>query len=350
VTAPPGIANAAGNPSDNFDNSNQTITFGSPPSIARSAQEQAPGGGVPPRDSQIGSKPALHAVGRVDTFPALRILVVAAARVLRRPGNRLLIASLHFKRTSLVSRLLLRKELWNRRPRSLACAILPACLLLAAAAGCQSSASSYNVSGVQQYQRGQYQMALYEFQQALTADPNNADAYYNVAATYHQMHRLNPNKQTVAKAEQLYNLCLDKDPNHTDCYRGLAKLLQDDGRGDKAFTLLERWKLRSHNLAAPRIELARLSEETGDIEGAKRHLTEAISLDPHNATAFAALGRLRERTDVSQALANYMRAYQIDPMRPGLAERIAALQRTVGGGVTAPTPTHTVVLPGPAVR
>ena len=84
------------------------------------------------------------------------------------------------------------------------------------------------------------------------------------------------------------------DPDHTECYRGLAVLLSETGRQDAAFRLLEGWASRSPHLAEPRIELARLLEETNHLPQATGRLVEALTIDPHNSRALTALGRLRE--------------------------------------------------------
>jgi len=109
------------------------------------------------------------------------------------------------------------------------------------------------------YQQGYYQGALQQFQQAMATDPNNPDGFYNLAATYHRLGKLNNRRQDLDQAEGLYNQCLDRDPNHRDCYRGLAVLLLDEQRSDEAKRLLQGWATRNPMSAAPKVELARIS-------------------------------------------------------------------------------------------
>ena len=85
---------------------------------------------------------------------------------------------------------------------------------------------------------------LKQFQEATYADPNNADAYYNLAATYHRIGKVEHRQADLDQAETYYNLCLDRNDNHTDCYRGLAVLLAEQGRNDEAFRLVEGWVQR----------------------------------------------------------------------------------------------------------
>ena len=127
-------------------------------------------------------------------------------------------------------------------------------VFVAVLSGCRSS--FYNTDGVKQFQQGQYQQALDSFQQAVAANPQNADAYYNMAATLHDWGRQSRNDEYMAQAETLYHRCLDLSPDHVDCYRALAVLLVDTNRKESAFTLLERWADRAPALADPQVELA----------------------------------------------------------------------------------------------
>jgi tetratricopeptide (TPR) repeat protein len=198
--------------------------------------------------------------------------------------------------------------------------------------GCGSFPNSHNSAGVQLYQQGQMTAAMQQFQQALLAEPQNADAYYNLAATYHRIGSQQNDRQALTQAENLYNQCLDRDDNHVDCYRGLAVLLVETDRSDRAFALLQGWATRRPQSAQARVELARLYEEFGDTETAKNNLQTALQLDQNNARAWAALGRLREQAgDPAQALANYQRSLQINRQQPAVAERVALLQSRMPG-------------------
>ncbi|QDT01231.1 tetratricopeptide repeat protein [Adhaeretor mobilis] len=203
-------------------------------------------------------------------------------------------------------------------------AALP-CLL---AVGCkQMNTQALNSEGVRLYQSGNYAQAADQFQRAVATDPKNATSYYNLAAALHKSAKLQNNTAEFAQAEQLYNQCLEYDPNHTECYRGLAVLLTETNRRDASFRLLEGWAQRSPKLADPRIELARLLEENNNLPQATTRLVEAISIEPQNSRALTALGRLREMSgDRAQALANYQRSLTINRFQPEISTRVASLQ------------------------
>ena len=169
-------------------------------------------------------------------------------------------------------------------------------------------------------------------------DPKDADAYYNLAATYHRLGRLEHCQSDFDQAECYYNQCLDRNPNHTECYRGLAVLLAEQGRKDAAFRLVEGWVQAQPTLADARIELARLNDEFGNRPAAQEQLIEALASDPSNPRALTALGKIREEAgDKAQALANYQRSLAEDDRQPEVAMRVTALQG--GPASTASPPT-----------
>jgi tetratricopeptide (TPR) repeat protein len=189
---------------------------------------------------------------------------------------------------------------------------------------------------------GRYHEAIQSFQRALAAKPNNADAYYNLGATYAALGKVNRDQNTLAQAEGLYHQCLDLDPEHSACYRGLAALLVETNRSESAFTMLRNWALRDPQSADARIELARLHEEFGQKDAAVQFLSDALQIDSRNPRAWTAMGRIREQEgQIAQAMANYQQAYQLNHFQPGLGERIASLQGhlpAAGAGNWQPTP------------
>lgn len=207
--------------------------------------------------------------------------------------------------------------------------------IFATMTGCQWAAGSQNTQGAALYNQGQYTAAMEQFQKAIASDPTDADGYYNLAATTHRLGNQRQDPNLIRQSEALYNQCLDHDPNHVDCHRGLAVLLVDSGRPDRAFTLLKNWAAQNPALAEPRIELARLYEEHGEPQTALKYLEDAVQQDANNARAWLALARLREASgDPVQALQNYQRALALGggvlgPNGAMVSERVAALSRQI---------------------
>lgn len=219
-------------------------------------------------------------------------------------------------------------------------------------AGCGIAAQGRNSEGVRLFQQGNYQAALEKFQNALNTDPQNADANYNLGATYHRLAKATGNKADFNQAEMYYNQALDRDPDHREAYRGLAVMLVEEERSNDAFKLLEGWANRNPSDPIPRIELARIYEEFGNREAAREHLISAVALDPYNAQALAALGRVHELMgNHAQALADYERSLWQDRLQPEVAARVAALRGAFGQQMlTAPDGTRTVNAAPPVTR
>ncbi len=210
---------------------------------------------------------------------------------------------------------------------------------LVAASGCSNLQSqAANVEGVRLYQQGNYQQASDRFQQAIAQNPKSPEGYYNLAASLHKTGTLYNRPSDLQQAENLYNQCLERDPNHTECYRGLAVLLNETNRQQDAYKLLNHWSSANPKSADPKIEVARLLEESGQPEQAKEQLVAALTIDPNNARALTALGRLRDQQgDHMQALANYQRSLASNRFQPEVQARVAQLQGAVGApAVPAP--------------
>lgn len=240
----------------------------------------------------------------------------------------------------------------SRRSPARAALALLACAGLSALSGCGIAAQGRNTEGVRLFQQGNYQAALEKFQTALSSDPQNADAYYNLGATYHRLAKATGNKADFNQAEMYYNQALDQDADHREAYRGLAVMLVEEERSNDAFKLLEGWANRNPSDPVPRIELARIHEEFGNREAAREHLISAVSLDPYNAQALAALGRVHELLgNHAQALADYERSLWQDRLQPEVAARVAALRGAFGQQMlTAPDGTRTVNAAPPVTR
>ena len=207
-----------------------------------------------------------------------------------------------------------------------------AALLSCLPGGCTNfGANSRNAEGVTLFQRGQYQEALQHFQEVTYADPQNADGYYNLGATYHRLGRLRNQNDYLNQAEANYRQCLQRDPNHRDCHRGLAVLLIEENRTTEAFASVQNWATQYPAQAEPRVELARLYSEFGNKEASTNALTEAIRLDPNDARQWAALGKVREESgDYAQAMKNYQRSLELNPAQTDVTTRVAALQGAMG--------------------
>lgn len=213
---------------------------------------------------------------------------------------------------------------------------LPALSTLAAfALGCNSVQNqTLNSEGVALYKQGAYQQAAGKFQEAIAKRPDLGDGYYNLAAAMHQSGIRFNRPDDLKQAEVLYNQALERSPDHTECHRGLAVLLNETNRRESAFNLLNNWAIQNPNNPNPHVELARILEEGQRPEEAEAELVRALNIEPNDARALAALGRLRDQSgDYQQAMQNYQRSLEINRFQPQVASRVATLQSAAGGPI-----------------
>ncbi len=229
-------------------------------------------------------------------------------------------------------------------------------LIVLANSGCRWTSMGQNTLGVRLYQQGRYSEALQQFQTAQKSDPTNPDTFYNLGATYHKLGVAQKDNKLIEQAESLYNQCLDLQPNHVDCHRGLAVLLAESGRPDRAMALLKNWAATNPQMADPRIELSRLNQEFGQTKLAEQYLDEALALNPNDYRAWTARGQMREASgnldDQKQALQNYQQSLAINSLQPELYQRVAALNVKIAQNSMAtqgqPVGGWTVQNPNPA--
>ena len=219
--------------------------------------------------------------------------------------------------------------------------------LLLCVLGCASQ--NQTAEGVRYYGQARYDAAMTAFQSVLKANPNDPNALYNIAATYHQSAKVSllsgqtaTAQQQYDQAAQYYQLCLAKNPNHADAYRGLAALYMDCQDAEAAFPLLINWYNANPVSAEPKLELARLYQEYAQIcmiqgrtETAQQcrntteyYLQQILVTEPTNYRAIRALGYLKEQSgDVAGAVFEYQRSLQAYPQQQDLANRIADLAK-----------------------
>jgi tetratricopeptide (TPR) repeat protein len=216
---------------------------------------------------------------------------------------------------------------------------------MSAICGCNLGAQRQNAVGVEAYNSGQYPAAINEFQQAININPKDADAFYNLGATYYALGKQSKNQNYFQKAEQLYRQSIALNDQHTPAHRGLAAVLIETGQEKNAFDLINTWQQRYPNSADPTIELARLYQEYGDNRRATDLLADALRMDGQNVRALKAMGHIREvQGQTHLALDNYMRVLQIDSSQADVAAKVQTLQTQLASlpaGATSPTGPNT---------
>jgi len=218
--------------------------------------------------------------------------------------------------------------------------------------GCSLVARKHNVTGTGLFESGQASRAINEFQTALQRDNRNADAWYNLGATYYALGKQSNNRAWIDQSETLFRQAISIDDKHADAHRALAALLVETGRERFAFDLLHTWQRRRPELSDPLVELARLHQEFGDVNRASDYLADAIRIDTNNPRVLKAMGHVRERQgQLAMALDNYSRSYQLDNRQLDVASRINELQaRLAGNQVPGQLPNTGPLIPPASYR
>lgn len=200
--------------------------------------------------------------------------------------------------------------------------------------GCQFQMTRHTADGRASLQAGQMAQAVDSFQQALMANPQNADANYNLGATYYYLAKQTGQPHLNPKSEDLLRQSIALNPGHVDAYRTLAALYVETQRPNEAFQLMRGWQVSQPSNPEPLVEMARLYREHNDATRATQYLADALTLDPNNARALVAMGQVREEQGQYElALKNYTRSVQANAYQPQVAERIATLQQRVQSDV-----------------
>jgi tetratricopeptide (TPR) repeat protein len=215
------------------------------------------------------------------------------------------------------------------RLRSLIC-LAPLAFLLA---GCppriDERAREFTEDGVQLFQRGDYLNARESFEEALARQPGDANLLYNIGHCYDRQSK-------VDKAEEYYQLCLRKSPNHAACRHSLATILLRSGRRAEADRMVQDWLAAEPELPDAYVEDGWRLRQAGDLDAAKGRFQQALQRDGHHVRALIEMGLLFESQQLPERALNlYEKALARDPKHPGLAERIQALHTR---GVGRPKP------------
>ena len=116
---------------------------------------------------------------------------------------------------------------FNKSAMALSATFMAGIMLLA---GCNLASTGNNVQGKRLFDQGQYTQAMEAFQTAVEHNPRNADAWYNLGATYYYLGKQQRNVAWLNQADQLFRQALVVDPNHAHTWRSLTALMIENGR------------------------------------------------------------------------------------------------------------------------
>ena len=147
------------------------------------------------------------------------------------------------------------------------------------------------------YQDGKYSFALDELKQALTLDPNSADAHTVLALVYNELHE-------DAKAEQAFQRALQLDPTNSDLNNNYGWYLCQHGREKDSLGYFET-ALKNPlytQKAKPLQNSGVCAAKMGDMVAAEEFFRRSFEIDPTGAVASYNLANIYyDRKDYSRA-------------------------------------------------
>ncbi|RJS85559.1 tetratricopeptide repeat protein [Methanophagales archaeon] len=159
----------------------------------------------------------------------------------------------------------------------------------------------YNNLGVEEYQKGNHDKAIYYFNKAIESDPNNAVVYHNRGLVYFKMGSYY-NTEPFHKAISDFSKAIELDPNYVDAYynRGLAYN-----------NLFHHYQKLPTEPFPPEIE-DKYHEALADFD-------RVLELDPNYALAYAGKGNAYYRHEdsyegMTKAIAEYDKALKSEDL------------------------------------
>jgi tetratricopeptide (TPR) repeat protein len=111
-------------------------------------------------------------------------------------------------------------------------------------------------------------------------------------------------------AREAYQRAIDIDPEMSDAYVNLGRLLHDAGDLDEALRCYRRALESAPDDPVVHYNFALVLEDAGDMSAARMHYHEAVEIDPNFADAHFNLGRLLERIGRRSQALRHLLAYR----------------------------------------
>jgi Tfp pilus assembly protein PilF len=193
----------------------------------------------------------------------------------------------------------------------------------------QERVRDHTRDGVHLYQQGSYVAARECFQAALALRPDDPDLNYNLARCHHRMNQLK-------EAEQMYQKCLQQDPDHLEARHAWVVLLRNTGRQAEAAAMVHDWRVKRPQQAGPYVEEGWLLVQDGDLHTARARYQQALDREPRHPRALAELAGIYEKLGrPERALVLYERALAVQPDQPAITRLVKQLRER---GVSSPHP------------
>lgn len=190
------------------------------------------------------------------------------------------------------------------------------------AAGCEDPATRYNTAGLTAYYAGRHQEALAGFEEAMTANPDRGEYYFNAAMVEQALGHLD-------RALFLYDMATKLDPSITLAYYNMARCHVARGSPERALAALVTGTQANPYTAEAFINVARFYLEQNDLENARLWLAKAVAAEPESANAHREYGTLLVRLGRrDEGIEHLRKSLSLQPVQPETSARVSEMAPT----------------------
>ena len=161
--------------------------------------------------------------------------------------------------------------------------------------------------GVALFQHGYLDQAAESFQQVIAAQPQNAEAYYNLGTLYLR-------KNNLAEARRYLEQTVKLRPEYPEAWNNLGMIAGQQNQYDEAIRNFNQSLEQRPDYVIAMVNLGNIHRRQGNVAQSTRLLNRAVELEPENPEANYSLGMLYARqNDVAQAAALLQKAVVLRP-------------------------------------
>jgi Flp pilus assembly protein TadD len=181
--------------------------------------------------------------------------------------------------------------------------------VVASLSACSSEGARHKAAGNVLFKQGDLEGAVREYRAAVAVVPRDANAHTLLANALFE-------KSLWDEARKEYQASLELDPGARAALQGLAALELRQGHAAEAKALFERMVRDEPRDGEAHAALGKLLLASGDLDGAERHLREALVHAQNDRSALYTLGLvLAKKKDPEQANAIFDRLERWRPRR-----------------------------------
>jgi tetratricopeptide (TPR) repeat protein len=187
------------------------------------------------------------------------------------------------------------------------------------AVGCEDAAKRFNDVGLQAYYAGKPHEALSAFEEAMSANPDVGEYYFNAAMVEQSL-------GNIDRALFLYGMATKLDPSITLAYYNMAQCYVAKGSPERALAALETGTQANPYTADAFINVARFHLEQNDLGSARLWLAKAVAAEPESARAHREYGTLLIRLGRrDEGIEHLRKSLSLQPVQPETSARVSEM-------------------------